>query len=114
MRSHLNNPQRWKSITSLKSKEKVNFPPRLYLYSKTDALINYKAVEKHAQEAAQIQGLPAALSISNLASNSRTNEAGVVAYRRWEKANHCDLGRADFNGYWTAVRSFLEIVLDIH
>lgn len=113
MRSHLNNPQRWKAITAFKSKEKVVFPPRLYLYSKTDALINWKAVEEHAKEAAQMQGLPAALPVSKLVPTTtmRENEGAVVAYKRWEKANHCDLGRADFQGYWTAVRSFLEVVL---
>lgn len=80
----------------------------MYLYTKADDLIPWTAVESHAQEAASMQGLSEPLQIADI----RANTGGpVVAWRRWEKANHCDLIRADQSGYLTAIRTFLEGVL---
>jgi hypothetical protein len=113
MRGHLNNHRRWSAVQDEKKAAKDNqFPPRMYLYSKADALIDWRAVESHAREAASMQGLagPIQAASSNFREIAKDG-APVVAVRRWEKANHCDLGRADFTGYWTTVRSFLESVL---
>lgn len=110
LRTKLNSANLWKrQIPTIK---KSAFPPRLYLYSKADKLIDWRAVEEHAREAAKIQGLDSPLQVEKLSSSKSDHQNGkVVAVRRWENANHCDLGRADFDGYWTAVRSFLQAVL---
>lgn len=111
LRRHLNNPASWTWSKAEPKQKSRKLPPRLYLYSKADALIDYRAVEEHAQEAAKLQGLPGPLAIADLKTKKSKPDAGVVVLRRWENAKHCDLGRADFDGYWTAVRSFLEAAL---
>ncbi|UZJ54415.1 hypothetical protein CBS101457_003735 [Exobasidium rhododendri] len=112
LRLHLNTSQAW-SYTEEKHKstEKENLPPRMYLYSKADALIDYRAVEEHAEEAARLQSLPGPVEVDDLLRKDSDVSKGVVAVRRWDDAKHCDLGRADFDGYWSAIRSFLSAVL---
>lgn len=91
-----------------------SLPPRCYLYSMSDALIDYRAVEDHAQEAARRQGQAQPEQVLDLPPRKGTAgdpQRQVVALRRWDGVQHCDIGRADFEGYWTAVRRFLETVL---
>lgn len=117
MRYRLNSPRLWKYSESLSLQQGARkgeqvFPPRLYLYSKADSLIEWTAVEEHAREAARKQGLPRPVQVGDLSASKGVKSDHIVALRRWEDAKHCDLGRADFEGYWTAVRTFLQTVLD--
>lgn len=115
MRHQLNNPARWSALAAGDAAKADVFPPRLYLYSKADKLINYTAIEKHADEAAKTSGLQKGpLPVDTLKSDSSKDNAApanVVAFRRWESAPHCDILRADAQGYWKALRQFYEAVL---
>jgi hypothetical protein len=112
MRANLNNPKRWSSVYPSNSAKGACFPPRMYLYTKGDELISWKAVELHAKEAASMQGLSKPISLEDIKSSQELSSGGpVVAWRRWDEAKHCDLIRADYPGYVTAIRSFLEGVL---
>lgn len=113
MRQQLNSPRFWQTAGT-PSKAQGSLPPRFYLYSKTDALIDYRAVEAHAAEAAKVQGLVSPLQLQDLQdtiAKQRIEPSKIVALRRWDNVQHCDIGRADFSGYWTSVRKFLETVL---
>jgi hypothetical protein len=111
MRAHLNEAQTWGYSQSNKQASKVALPPRMYLYSKADKLINWRAVEEHAREAAALQGLSGSIQVDQIKEKKDEKTKSVVVTKRWDHANHCDLGRADFEGYWTTVRTFLQNVL---
>lgn len=114
MRDRLNSPAVWSWPNSPGREDKSaseRLPPRLYLYSKSDALINYRAVEEHAQLAAKANGFDAPVQVQDLAAKNDEQPKPVVALQRWDNVPHCDIGRTDFQGYWKAVRTFLEAVL---
>lgn len=115
MRERLNSPDVWtwmpQADRSAASKATAKLPPRLYLYSKSDALIDYRAVEEHAQLAAKTVGLKAPLQLKELESKKDDRSSPIVALKRWDNVMHCDIGRSDFEGYWGSVRTFLEKAL---
>lgn len=120
MRERLNTPTIWSwAQTAGIAHKRTNLPPRLYLYSKADKLIDYRAIEEHAALAAKSSGLKAPLQLQDFldqdkdlqSSQKQEQGSAIVATKRWEQAAHCDIGRADFAGYWNSVRGFLEQVL---
>lgn len=114
MRDRLNTPDVWSWMPKVErssSNGTAKLPPRLYLYSKSDALIDYKAIEEHAQLAAETVGMKVPLQVSELQSKNQSPQSSFVALKRWDNVMHCDIGRSDFQGYWDAVRSFLEKAL---
>lgn len=113
LRERLNTPAIWSWAQKAESKNnKIKLPPRLYLYSKADKLIDYRAIEEHAALAAKSNKLKAPLQLQDyLAQDKEEQGSTIVVTKRWEQAAHCDIGRADFVGYWNSVRGFLERVL---
>ncbi|CEH14119.1 TRANSMEMBRANE PROTEIN 53 [Ceraceosorus bombacis] len=103
------------------SPEAAKLPPRLYLYSKIDELIEYEAVEAHAAECSKKLSAPqpkpqqikkgssAAPSEEEKKSGAKPpNVSAPVNLVRWDDAPHCGIARNDFKGYWSTVRSFLD------
>lgn len=107
-------------------------PPRLYLYSKADRLIDYRAVERHARDFSRASSSGGDFSssessldlvdVESLSSGEKGGEAAPAAasppapskqlrLRRWETSAHCSMGRTDYDGYWRQVRDFLQVVL---
>lgn len=106
-------------------------PPRLYLYSKADRLIDYRAVERHARDFSKAassgdSSSDSSLDLVNVESLSSSEKGGEAAapaaasppapskqlrLRRWETSAHCSMGRTDYDGYWRQVRDFLQVVL---
>ncbi|CAO1633112.1 unnamed protein product [Jaminaea pallidilutea] len=99
-------------------------PPRLYLYSKADRLIDYRAVEQHARDFSRNSssgGSPeSSLDLVDVESPSSSEKAAAASppapskqlrLRRWETSAHCSMGRTDYDGYWRQVRDFLQAVL---
>lgn len=112
LRERLNTPGIWSWAQTAGSTSKTNkLPPRLYLYSKADKLIDYRAVEEHASLAAKTSGLRAPLQLQDFLQSPQEPASSVVATKRWDHASHCDISRADFVGYWSSIRGFLEKVL---
>jgi hypothetical protein len=118
MRTALNDPKLWprKAVTEAEDGKQILLPPRLYLYSKADALVPYEAVEEHARRCASAQSLPAAkiLDMEGPHAKERAEEKVSVldvqeriVLRRWIKAPHCSLLRHDQEGYMGEVKNFL-------
>lgn len=124
VRDHLNEAKAWGKGEG----EKEEVPPRLYLYSKSDALIPYRDVEAHAREVdsrvspieAEDKGGDSSSSsdkkqgdddngkseaTSSLSSSTSTSRVRLV---RWQTAQHCAMARQDPEGYWNHVRRFLK------
>lgn len=96
----------------------TRLPPRMYLYSKADALVPSYAVEAHAKDAAEAQGRSVKVPIpvdmeGTQAAQEAAKEAPAsgteerVHLRRWTHAPHCAIARYDSPGYWREVRQFL-------
>ncbi|PWN22268.1 hypothetical protein BCV69DRAFT_297568 [Microstroma glucosiphilum] len=118
MRTALNDPKLWprKAITEAEDGKQVLLPPRLYLYSKADALVPYQAVEEHARRCASAQSIPAAkvVDMEGPHAKERGEEKVTVldaqeriVLRRWTQAPHCSLLRHDYEGYMGEVKNFL-------
>lgn len=118
MRTALNEPKMWprKALAEAEDGKQVLLPPRLYLYSKADALVPYEAVEEHARRCASAQALPAAkiLDMEGPHAKERGEEKVAVldaqeriVLRRWIKAPHCSLLRHDQEGYMSEIKNFL-------
>ena len=119
MRWKLNDKQKWKWPGAIGGKEdsSVKVPvPRLYLYSKADALIASSAVEKHARDYAASCSLapPEPIAVDPEMSSEKRKESldklaeEPIQLRRYERAPHCDLGRHDYEGYWAHIDAFLK------
>lgn len=116
LRKALNNIANYHSLLKNSTSEihrnklsQLKLPPRLYLYSKNDVLIDWRDVESHANDLAVDQGLTRPLLIEMEKRNKDEKEngkddekfaRGFLELRRWDTPNHCDIGRADFDGYW--------------
>lgn len=126
MRRSLNNLLNYHSVLKNSSKpvarnelSLLKLPPRCYLYSKNDMLIDFKAVEEHANDLAAEKGLTAPLLIEmekrekesmkkeEVEREDESYARGNLELRRWETPSHIDIGRADEANYWRAVDEFL-------
>ena len=82
-------------------------------------LIDFKAVEEHANDLAAEKGLTAPLLIEmekrekesmkkeEVEREDESYARGNLELRRWETPSHIDIGRADEANYWRAVDEFL-------
>lgn len=159
MRGNLNDAHRWDftsvgiansdeavqaSATSLSSGSEHNtirsLPPRLYLYSKADDLVDYEAVEAHARDYAlrrrrtsssvetdskkrwtkgdidaEENDVLTIVEVEREKSTSSVSSSPPPSLwprlRRWTTAPHCALARQDPKVYWSEVRDFLSIAL---
>ena len=107
MRQTLNDPKAWPAHS---------LPPRLYLYSKADKLIPYKAVEEHAHRAAVVHSpgsRPHLLDMEPSPPSSLLElPTPAISLRRWSHAPHCSIGRHDPRGYWAALAAFYSATLN--
>ncbi|CAO1614673.1 unnamed protein product [Sympodiomycopsis kandeliae] len=103
-RQSLNNPKSWSRASS------AGLPPRLYLYSKADALVPYKAVEEHARTAANqsADGNLDLVDVEKSHSDDSQAKSDRIRLRRWTKAPHCSMARVDPERYWKEVSHFLQ------
>lgn len=135
MRRRLNSLKTWSWVTaSYTSKHQAaseekregggDYPPRMYMYSKADKLIPWQFVEEHANELAKLRSVqPGLVQMEEEGERDRllgaakgdSNGASKTTYevelRRWDRPPHCSIGRADFEGYWSAVIDFYMNVL---
>ena len=135
MRKRLNSLRSWNWITasytpkqqSAEKKEAggVDYPPRMYMYTKADKLIPWQFVEEHANHLASIRGTQPGLvqmekeadrtallaAVEKKAQKEGEEKEYKVELRRWDTPPHCSIGRADFEGYWAAVMDFYKKVL---
>ena len=94
------------------------------MYSKADKLIPWQFVEEHANELAKLRSVqPGLVQMEEEGERDRllgaakgdSNGASKTTYevelRRWDRPPHCSIGRADFEGYWSAVIDFYMNVL---
>lgn len=113
MRRTLNQAESW----PLHQQQTQRIPPRLYLYSKADLLVDWQAVESHARQLASSIDASGVEPIDVEAfKDQETREEkdkksiekkGQVEMRRWQHAPHCSIGRYDHPGYWREIKSFL-------
>lgn len=118
LRRTLNNPEmwQWKGQVGGPGPKEGKTVPRLYLFSKADRLIDHKAVESHARDFARVHHLDEPQTIAmDPAKRAPGEKTGMpemakspLQLRRWENGPHCDLGRHDFEGYWSSIDAFLE------
>lgn len=76
--------------------------PAMFMYSVSDALIPHKQVEAFATARAQRLG-----RVASAATGGAGAGGGLVVMRRWDDAPHCEIGRADPEGYKAALLEFL-------
>jgi hypothetical protein len=76
--------------------------PALFLYSAADALIPPEGVEAFAAARARRLG-----TVSSATTEGAGAGGGRVVLRRWERAAHCEIGKAYPGAYLNALRDFL-------
>ncbi|PWY97997.1 hypothetical protein BCV70DRAFT_218837 [Testicularia cyperi] len=131
MRKRLNSLHSWQWITAnaktaseTASADPIAvYPPRMYMYTKSDKLIPWKAVEEHARDFANIRQPGQPPRLVEMEDPEQRDQVRIpdqvagsprpmsVELRRWDSPPHCSIGRSDFEGYWSAVVEFYMGVL---
>ncbi|PWN27834.1 hypothetical protein BDZ90DRAFT_232219 [Jaminaea rosea] len=119
VREGLNAPTSWEldDGTEKEGKKVEGVPPRLYLYSQSDALVPWRDVEAHARELdpsiepIDAEGGGSSEEKSAESSSKDGTEPDAVRLVRWRNAQHCAIVRHDPEGYWKQVEAWLKETL---
>ncbi|EEH54140.1 uncharacterized protein MICPUCDRAFT_51268 [Micromonas pusilla CCMP1545] len=76
--------------------------PALFLYSDADPIISSRAVEAFASNRAMRLG-----RVASAITDGAGAGGGLVEMKKWKSAPHCEIGRADPEGYKRALGGFL-------